>query len=115
FATIGTTPQDLKYRGEPTGLKIGAGNVFREYVNISIGTSGGGGLTSLGDSNLIMAYTHIAHDCHIGSHNILANAATFAGHVEVGSFSTIGAFSGIHQFCRVGDHAFIGGYSVVTK
>jgi UDP-N-acetylglucosamine acyltransferase len=115
FATIGTPPQDLKYRGEPTRLVIGAHNVIREYSNLNVGTDHGGGVTTVGDHNLIMAYSHIAHDCHVGSHTILANAATLGGHVTVGDYATIGAFSGVHQFCRVGRHAFIGGYSVVTK
>ena len=115
FATLGAPPQDLKYRGEPTRLVIGSGNVIREYVNISIGTAPGGGVTTVGDNNLIMAYSHIAHDCHVASHTILANAATLGGHVEIDDYATVGAFSGVHQFCRIGRHAFIGGYSVVTK
>lgn len=115
FATLGVTPQDLKYRGEPTRLVIGTDNTFREYVNASIGTVTGGGVTTIGDHNLIMANVHIAHDCHVGSHIILSNAATLGGHVTVGDCSIVGAFSGVHQFCRIGDHAFIGGYSVVTK
>ena len=115
FASIGLNPQDLKYRGEPTRLVIGRGNIFREFVTIHRGTEVGGGLTSIGDRNLFMAYAHVAHDCRIGNDTIFGNAATLGGHVWVEDFATISAFSGVHQFCRVGEHAFIGGYSVVTK
>jgi UDP-N-acetylglucosamine acyltransferase len=115
FASIGLSPQDLKYRGEPTRLEIGRNNVFREFVTIHRGTEMGGGLTSIGHNNLFMAYAHVAHDCRIGHHTIFGNAATLGGHVWVENFATISAFSGVHQFCRVGEHAFIGGYSVVTK
>jgi UDP-N-acetylglucosamine acyltransferase len=115
FASIGLHPQDLKYRGEPTRLTIGRGNIFREFVTIHRGTEVGGGLTSIGDRNLFMAYAHVAHDCRIGNDTIFGNAATLGGHVWVEDFATISAFSGVHQFCRVGEHAFIGGYSVVTK
>jgi UDP-N-acetylglucosamine acyltransferase len=115
FASIGLIPQDLKFKGEPTRLTIGSHNIIREFVTIHRGTSGGGGLTSIGARNLLMAYTHIAHDCHIGNDVIFGNAATLAGHVDVEDFANIGAFSGVHQFCRVGQYAFIGGYSVVTK
>jgi UDP-N-acetylglucosamine acyltransferase len=115
FASIGLMPQDLKYRGEKTRLVIGRKNIFREFVTIHRGTQGGGGLTSIGDRNLFMAYTHVAHDCRIGNDTIFGNAATLGGHVWVEDFATISAFSGVHQFCRVGEHAFVGGYSVVTK
>jgi UDP-N-acetylglucosamine acyltransferase len=115
FASIGLNPQDLKYRGEKTRLAIGRGNIFREFVTIHRGTEVGGGLTSIGDRNLFMAYAHVAHDCRIGSDTIFGNGATLGGHVWVEDFATISAFSGVHQFCRVGEHAFIGGYSVVTK
>ena len=115
MTSIGLIPQDLKFGGEPTRLVIGDRNVIREFVTIHRGTAGGGGLTQIGDRNLFMAYTHIAHDCHVGNDSIFANAATLAGHVHVGDYATIGAFSGVHQFCRVGRYAFIGGYSVVTK
>lgn len=115
FASIGLNPQDLKYRGEPTRLTIGRGNIFREFVTIHRGTEVGGGLTSIGDRNLFMAYAHVAHDCRIGNNTIFGNAATLGGHVWVEDYATISAFSGVHQFCRVGEHAFIGGYSVVTK
>ncbi|HXE80869.1 MAG TPA: acyl-ACP--UDP-N-acetylglucosamine O-acyltransferase [Vicinamibacterales bacterium] len=115
FASIGLIPQDLKYRGENTRVVIGRKNVFREFVTIHRGTQGGGGLTSIGDRNLFMAYVHVAHDCRIGNNTIFGNAATLGGHVQVEDYATISAFSGVHQFCRVGEHAFIGGYSVVTK
>jgi UDP-N-acetylglucosamine acyltransferase len=115
MVSIGLVPQDLKFGGEPTRVRIGAHNVIREFVTIHRGTAGGGGVTSIGDRNLLMAYTHIAHDCHVGNETIFGNAATLAGHVYVDDYANIGAFSGVHQFCRVGRHAFIGGYSVVTK
>lgn len=115
MASIGLAPQDLKYRGEPTQLVIGHHNVIREFVTIHRGTAGGGGMTSIGDHNLFMAYAHVAHDCHVGSYTIFGNAATLGGHVRVEDFATISAYSGIHQFCRVGQHAFIGGYTVVTR
>jgi len=113
--SIGGPPQDLKYRGERTELHIGNDNMFREFVTINRGTAGGGGITTIESGNFFMAYSHVAHDCHIGSHTIFANNATLAGHVEIGDHATIGAFTAIHQFCRVGDHAFIGGYTVVTQ
>ena len=112
---VGTDPQDLKYHGERTELRIGNENVFREFVTINRGTVGGGGRTSIGSQNFFMAYAHVAHDCSIGDGTIFANNATLAGHVEVGDFSTIGAFSAVHQFCKVGDHAFIGGGSICTQ
>jgi UDP-N-acetylglucosamine acyltransferase len=115
FVSIGLPPQDLKYGGEPTRVAIGRQNVFREFVTVHRGTRGGGGLTAIGDRNLFMAYAHVAHDCHIGSDIIFGNGATLGGHVTIEDFATVSAFSGIHQFCRVGRHAFIGGYSVVTK
>lgn len=113
--SIGTPPQDLKYRGERTELRIGNDNLIREFVTINRGTSGGGGVTTIGSNNFLMAYSHIAHDCHVGSYTIFANNATLAGHVEVGDHSTIGALSAIHQFCRVGEHAFIGGGTIATQ
>ena len=115
FASVGLAPQDLKFKGEPTGLQIGRHNVFREFVTIHRGTAGGGGLTVIGDHNLFMAYAHVAHDCHVGNSTIFGNAATLGGHVVVEDFATISAYSGVHQFCRVGQHAFIGGYTVVTR
>jgi UDP-N-acetylglucosamine acyltransferase len=115
MASIGLVPQDLKFGGEPTRVEIGDRNVIREFVTIHRGTAGGGGVTTIGSRNLLMAYTHVAHDCHIGNGTIFGNAATLAGHVLVEDFANVGAFSGVHQFCRVGQYAFIGGYSVVTK
>jgi len=113
FASLGGPPQDLKYKGEPTSLEIGAGNRIRETVTVSRGTTGGGGITRIGDGNLLMAYTHIGHDCQIGSRIVFANAATLAGHVDVGDDATVGAACGVHQFVRIAQHAFIGGYSTV--
>lgn len=113
--SVGTDPQDLKYRGEVTYLQIGNDNVFREFVTLNRGTQGGGGITTVGDRNFFMAYAHVAHDSHMGSDIIMANAATLAGHVTVGDHATVGAFSAVIQFCRVGPHAFIGGFSVVTR
>jgi UDP-N-acetylglucosamine acyltransferase len=115
FGSIGLIPQDLKFRGEMTRLTIGRRNVFREFVTINRGTKGGGGITQIGDRNVFMAYTHIAHDCRIGHDTIFVNGATLGGHVLIDDFAYIGAYSGIHQFCRVGRHAFVGGYSVATK
>jgi len=114
-ASIGSPPQDLKYKGERTELVIGNDNVFREFVTINRGTTGGGGITTIGNANFFMAYAHVAHDCHIGSNTIFANCATLAGHVDVGDFAQIGAFSAVHQFCRVGEHAFIGGGTMCTQ
>jgi UDP-N-acetylglucosamine acyltransferase len=115
FASIGQVPQDLKFRGEQTRLKIGHRNIFREFVTIHRGTQGGGGETTIGDRNVFMAYVHVAHDCKVGDDTIFGNMATLGGHVTVEDFVNISAGSGVHQFCRVGRHAFIGGYSVVTK
>jgi UDP-N-acetylglucosamine acyltransferase len=115
FASVGLVPQDLKYHGEASRLVIGHRNVFREFVTVHLGTEGGGMLTRIGSDNLLMAYVHVAHDCIVGDHTIMANAATLGGHVEVQDFANVGAFSGVHQFCRVGVHAFIGGYTVATK
>ena len=115
FASVGAVPQDLKYRGEPTRLVVGHHNVFREFVTIHRGTDGGGGITTIGHHNLFMAYAHVAHDCHVGNHTIFGNGATLGGHVTVEDYATVSAFSGVHQFCRVGRHAFIGGFSVITK
>ncbi len=115
FSSIGLVPQDLKFRGEKTRLVIGKRNIFREFVTIHRGTRGGGGVTEIGDRNVFMAYVHIAHDCHVGNDTIFGNQATLGGHVTVEDFANVSAGSGVHQFCRVGRHAFIGGYSVVTK
>ena len=114
FASVGLIPQDLKYQGEETRLIIGDRNVIREFVTIHRGTRGGGGLTRVGDDNVFMAYAHVAHDCMVGNKTIFGNGATLGGHVVVEDEATISAFSGVHQFCRVGRQAFIGGYSVVT-
>jgi len=115
MASIGLAPQDLKYRGERTRLTIGRRNTIREFATINRGTAGGGGHTSIGDQNLLMAYVHVAHDCHVGSHTIFGPHATLGGHVTVEDYANISAGSAVHQFCRVGKHSFIGGYSVVTK
>ncbi|MBS1796868.1 MAG: acyl-ACP--UDP-N-acetylglucosamine O-acyltransferase [Acidobacteria bacterium] len=115
FVSIGHAPQDLKYKGEPTATEIGKRNHLREFVTVHRGTVGGGGLTKIGDDNLLMAQAHVAHDCLIGNEVIMANAATLAGHVEIADRANVGAYSGVHQFCRVGREAFVGGYSVVVK
>ena len=115
FASLGLAPQDLKYAGEKTSTVIGKRNQIREFVTVHRGTSGGGGVTRIGDDNLLMAQAHVAHDCQIGSEVIMANAATLAGHVEIADRSNVGAYSGVHQYCRVGYEAFVGGYSVVVK
>ncbi len=115
FASIGLIPQDLKFQGEETTLVIGRRNIFREFVTVHRGTRGGGGVTRIGDRNVFMAYVHIAHDCQVGHDTIFGNLATLGGHVTVEDFANISAGSAVHQFCRVGRHAFIGGYSVVTK
>jgi len=115
FSSIGVAPQDLKYHGERSSTRIGHRNRIREFVTIHRGTEGGGMLTSIGDDNLLMAYVHVAHDCHVGSHTVLSNAATLGGHVTVQDWAWIGASTGVHQFCRVGKHAIIGGYSVITQ
>jgi len=115
FSSIGVAPQDLKYHGEPTETVIGDENSIRECVTISRGTTGGGGITTIGSHNLLMAYVHVAHDCHVGNHCILANCATLAGHVTIEDYVSLGAFSPVHQFCTVGQHAFIGGGTIVTQ
>ncbi len=115
FASIGLEPQDLKFHGEKTRLEIGDHNTIRESVTIHRGTPGGGGITSIASHCLIMAYAHIAHDCHVGDRVIMANNATLAGHVTVEHDATVGAFSPVHQFARVGAHAFIGGGTIVTQ
>ena len=115
FVSAGQAPQDLKYKGERSWLRAGERNTFREFTTLQRGTEGGANLTQIGSDNLFMAQSHIAHDCLIGSHTVFANGATLAGHVIVEDCVTIGAYSGVHQFCRVGKHAFIGGYSVVVK
>jgi UDP-N-acetylglucosamine acyltransferase len=115
FSAIGGEPQDLTYTGEKTRLEIGDHNVIREYVTISRGTNKGGGVTKVGSHTLIMAYSHIGHDCSVGDHVIMANSATLAGHVTVEEWASIGAFSAVHQFDRVGAHAYIGGGTIVTQ
>lgn len=115
FTSIGPAPQDLGYAGEPTRLEIGDHNEIREFVTINRGTVKGGGCTRVGDHNLIMAYTHIAHDCQIGSHVIMANAATLGGHVTVEDWATVGALCPVHHFVRIGTHAFIGGGTTITR
>lgn len=115
YSTVGVASQDLKYRGERAETRIGHRNRIREFVTIHRGTEGGGRLTSIGDDNLLMAYVHIAHDVRVGNHTVLANGVTVGGHVTIGDWAVIGAFTGLHQFCRVGRHAMIGGYSVVTQ
>jgi UDP-N-acetylglucosamine acyltransferase len=115
FASVGLEPQDLKYRGEPAETRVGRRCRIREFVTIHRGTEGGGMLTSVGDDCLIMAQAHVAHDSRVGNRVIMANAATLAGHVEVQDGANVGAYSGVHQFCRVGREAYVGGYSVVVK
>jgi UDP-N-acetylglucosamine acyltransferase len=115
FACLGIAPQDLKYAGEPTHLEIGDGNTIREYVTISRGTAGGGGITRVGSGCLIMAYTHIGHDSSIGNGCILANSATLAGHVIVEDYAVVGALCPVHQFCRIGKYSFIGGGTTITQ
>ena len=114
FACLGMAPQDLKYKGEPTQLVIGDNNEIREYVTISRGTAGGGGVTRVGSGCLIMAYTHIGHDSVIGDGVILANAATLAGHVTVEDYAVVGALNPVHQFCTIGKYAYIGGGTTIT-
>jgi UDP-N-acetylglucosamine acyltransferase len=115
FACVGIAPQDLKYKDEPTRVTVGAGTVIREYVTISRGTVGGGGLTSVGTDCLIMAYTHIGHDSSVGNGCILANSATLAGHVTVEDFAVVGALCPVHQFCRIGKYAYVGGGTTITQ
>jgi UDP-N-acetylglucosamine acyltransferase len=115
YSSIGTEPQDITYKGEDTLVKIGDRNTFREFMTINRGTVKGGGQTVVGNNNYFMAYSHIGHDCFVGNETIFINAATLGGHVTVQDFTTVGAFSGIHQFCRVGKHAFIGGFTVITQ
>ncbi|MBF0102945.1 MAG: acyl-ACP--UDP-N-acetylglucosamine O-acyltransferase [Desulfobacterales bacterium] len=115
FAAIGAIPQDLKFKGEDTYVKIGNGSIIREFVTIHRGTLQGHAVTEIGEENLLMAYTHVAHDCKTGRRVVLANNATLAGHIEIGSNAVIGGLVAIHQFTRVGDYAFIGGKSAVVK
>jgi UDP-N-acetylglucosamine acyltransferase len=115
FSSIGTEPQDVSYQGEKTLVKIGDRNIFREFVTVNRGTVKGGGKTAIGSDNYFMAYSHVGHDCLVGNETVFINAATLAGHVTVDDCATVGAFSGVHQFCRVGKYAFIGGYSVIVQ
>jgi UDP-N-acetylglucosamine acyltransferase len=115
YAAVGFGCQDLKYRGEATRLEIGDDNVFREFITLHRGTVEGGGVTRIGSHNFLMAYVHIAHDCKLGNHIVMANGASLAGHVEIGDHATIGAFCGIHQYCRIGAFSFLGSYSVVNR
>ncbi len=114
-AVVGSIPQDLKYHGEKVKLVIGKRNRIREFTFLNPGTQNGGGITSIGDNNLIMGYVHIAHDCIIGNNNIFANAVTLAGHVEVGNNAVIGGMTPVHQFVKIGDFAMIGGASAVAQ
>lgn len=115
FCCVGASPQDRKYHGEPTRLEVGDRNVFREFVSVNRGTPEGGGVTRVGSDNLILAYSHIAHDCIIGSHTLFVNGATLAGHVTVEDYATVGAFCPVHQFCRIGRHAYIAANTVITQ
>lgn len=115
YVSIGMAPQDVKYNGEPTRVEIGDGNAIREFVTIHRGTAEGNGLTKIGDHNLLMAYVHIAHDCYLGSHIIMSNGASLAGHIEVQDYAIVGPFCGIHQFCRIGAYSFLGAYTIVNQ
>ncbi len=115
FAAVGIPPQDLKYQDEPTRLEIGERNVIREHVTISRGTKGGGGITRLGSDCLVMAYAHTGHDSQVGSHCILANGATLAGHVAIEDYATLGALCAVHQFCRIGRYAYVGGGTIIVQ
>lgn len=115
FATVGSVPQDLKYKGEDSQLIIGHHNTIREFVSLSPGTAGGGMVTRIGDHNLLMMYCHIAHDCILGGHNIIANGATLGGHVVIEDYVIVGGLVGIHQFVKVGTSAILGAGSMVSK
>jgi len=115
YSTVGVAPQDLKYKGERSETRIGSRNRVREFVTIHRGTEGGGMVTCIGDDNLLMAYVHVAHDAQVANHVVLANAVTLGGHVLVGDWAVVGASTGVHQFCRIGRHAIVGGYSVITQ
>jgi UDP-N-acetylglucosamine acyltransferase len=116
FASIGEIPQDKKYHlGDDTRLEIGDGNTIREFCTINVGTAGGGGLTRLGDDNWLMANVHIAHDCIVGDHTVMANNTTLAGHVEIGDHAILGGLTAVHQFCQIGAHVITGGGTIVYK
>jgi UDP-N-acetylglucosamine acyltransferase len=115
FASIGDAPQDRKYAGEPTRLEVGDKNVFREFCSINRGTAGGRGVTTIADDCLFMAYSHVAHDCIVGSHCILSNCTALAGHVELGDWVILSGYAGIHQFCKIGAHSFLANNAAVTR
>jgi UDP-N-acetylglucosamine acyltransferase len=115
FASIGAPPQDLKFKGEDTWVEIGDGNTIREYVTVNRGTAPGGGVTRVGNNSLLMAYCHVAHDCHLGNRVVMANAATLGGHVDVGDGAIIGGLTGVHQFVRIGEYAMVGALSGVPQ
>lgn len=115
YAAIGAPPQSLKFKGEKSDVKIGRGSIVREFVTIHRGTEFGGGLTEIGEDNFLMAYTHIAHDCKTGRKVVMSNNTTLGGHITIGDNATIGGLVAIHQFVRIGDHAFVGGKSAVVK
>lgn len=115
YVSIGGPPQHLQYHDEPTRVSIGDENILREYVTVNRGTAFGGGVTTIGRHNFLMAYVHVAHDCHVGDDVVMANAATLAGHVSVGNHAVIGGLVGVHQYVRIGDYAMIGGCSAVTR
>lgn len=115
FCSLGAAPQDKKYAGEPTRLTIGHRNTIREFCSFNVGTVQDGGLTSLGDDNWVMAYVHLAHDCHVGHHTILANNTQLAGHVHVGDWVILGGFTGVHQFVKIGAHAMTGIYTALSQ
>ena len=115
FSVVGGDPQDYTFRGERAELLAGDGNIFREYVTVSRGTQKGGGKTSLRNDNFFLAYSHVGHDCAIGSHTLFVNGATLAGHVTVEDYVTVGAFCPVHQFCRLGRYAYIGASTVITQ
>ena len=115
FASVGDAPQDKKYRGEPTRLEVGDRNVFREFCSVNRGTAGGRGVTKIGDDNLFMAYSHVAHDCIVGSNCVMSNCTALAGHVELGDWVILSGYAGIHQFCKVGAHSFLANNAAVTR
>ena len=115
FCVVGGDPQDYSFRGEHVELSAGDGNIFREHVTVSRGTTKGGGITRIGNGNFFLSYSHVGHDCQIGSNTLFVNGATLAGHVTVQDFVTLGAFSPVHQFCRLGRHAYIGACTVITQ
>ena len=115
YASVGDAPQDRKYKGEPTRLVVGDRNVIREFVTLNRGTTKDRGVTTIGDDNLFMAYSHVAHDCLVGSQCVLANSATLGGHVVLGDWVIMGGFAAIHQFCKVGAHAFLANNAAVTR